>query len=69
MKTQNIEINGMTCGHCIMSVKKELNKIEGVSINSVRIGSAEIVIDEAKVSENKLREAVQEAGYSIVSIH
>lgn len=58
----------MTCGHCVMSVKKELAKMEGVSIKSVAIGSAEVEIDETKVTNEKLQAAVKEAGYSVVSI-
>lgn len=68
MKTQTINIEGMTCGHCIMSVKKELSKIDGVTINSVKIGTAEVIITESKVTDEKLRYAVEEAGYSVKSI-
>ncbi len=68
MKTQTININGMTCGHCVMNVKKELSKVQGLTINAVKNGSAEVVVDETKVTDKKLREAVEEAGYSVVSI-
>lgn len=67
MKIQTINIDGMTCGHCVMSVKKELSKIEGVTITGVTIGSAEVVVDESKVTDEKLRQAVQKAGYSVKS--
>ena len=68
MKPVQMSIQGMTCGHCVMSVKKELSKVEGLTINSVKIGSAEVVVDESKVTDQKLKEAVEEAGYSVVSI-
>ena len=69
MKSVHVSIQGMTCGHCVMSVKKELSKVEGISVNSVAIGSADVVIDESKVTNQTLQHAVEEAGYSIVSIH
>ncbi len=68
MKTVQLAIQGMTCGHCVMSLKKELSKIAGLTINSVEIGLANVEMDELKVTDNKLREAVEEAGYLLVSI-
>ncbi len=58
----------MTCGHCVMNVKKELNKLVGLSVNEVKIGSATIVRDETQVSFQQLHEAVEAAGYNIVAI-
>lgn len=68
MKTQTLEISGMTCGHCVMSVRTELSKINGVKVNAVKIGSAEVAVDESKVTDQALQHAVEEAGYSVVSI-
>ncbi len=68
MKNQSIAIKGMTCGHCVMSVRKELSKLDGVKINAVKIGSAEVTVDETKVKEQTLRNAVEEAGYTVESI-
>ncbi|HAP35684.1 MAG TPA: copper chaperone [Bacteroidetes bacterium] len=68
MKTVQLAIHGMTCGHCVMSLKKELSKIAGLTINSVEIGKANIEIDEIKVTHQSLQHAVEEAGYSVVSI-
>lgn len=65
---QQILIKGMTCGHCVMSVRKELSKHDGVTINSVKIGAAEVTVDESKVTEETLRKAVEEAGYTVESI-
>ncbi|MDP1677881.1 MAG: cation transporter [Bacteroidota bacterium] len=68
MKTVQLSIQGMTCGHCVMSLKKEFLKIEGLTINNIEIGKANVAVDESKVSDKKLQEAVEEAGYSVVSI-
>lgn len=66
MKKEEIKIEGMSCGHCVMSVKKELSKIEGLKIDSVEIGRAVVEYDETKISDNIIREAVEDAGYSII---
>jgi copper chaperone CopZ len=51
-----------------MSLKKELSKIDGLVINSVAIGSANVTFDETKIGNNIVQHAVEEAGYSLVSI-
>jgi copper chaperone len=68
MKTFHIKIDGMSCGHCVMAVKKEFSKILDLKISSVEIGKAEVSADEATVSEQQLKDAVKEAGYTVVSI-
>jgi len=68
MKNEQIAISGMTCGHCVMNVKKELSKLAGLSVKEVKIGSAVIERDETRVSVQQLNEAVEAAGYSVDSI-
>ena len=66
MKNEELKITGMTCGHCVMSVRKELAKLPGVEVRDVRIGSALIAYDEAKVSGALIKRAVEEAGFAVV---
>lgn len=68
MKTFQLNIEGMTCGHCVMSVKKELSKLADVTVKNVNIGSAVVEADESESTKGKLKTAVEEAGYSLVSI-
>lgn len=65
MKTQELTINGMTCGHCVMSVRKELSKINGLTVQDVQIGTARVQYDETQVKEIDLAKAVDEAGYKL----
>ena len=66
MKSEELKITGMTCGHCVMSVRKELSKLPGVEVRDVRIGSALISYDEAKVSGARIKSAVEDAGFAVV---
>lgn len=66
MKNEELKIKGMTCNHCVMSVRKELSKLSGVEIRDVRIGSALVAYDETKVSGARIRSAVEEAGFTVV---
>jgi copper chaperone len=67
MKTLNLTIEGMSCGHCVMAVKKELTKLSGVAVESVEVGAAHVQFDEAIVTADRVIKAVEEAGYRVVS--
>ncbi|HLP16313.1 MAG TPA: heavy-metal-associated domain-containing protein [Bacteroidota bacterium] len=69
MKSYELKIDGMSCSHCVMALKKELSKIDGVTIDAVAVGSARIVVDEAAVSQERIKKAVSEAGYVLTAIN
>jgi copper chaperone len=64
-KTFNID--GMSCGHCVMAVEKELGKLE-IEKKKVEIGSAKISFDLEIVSEENIKDAIEEAGYKVIEI-
>lgn len=64
MKTQEFKIDGMSCGHCIMAVKKELSKINLESVEVV-IGSANVKFDETKIDPAIIETAISEAGFRV----
>lgn len=67
MKTKTLLIDGMSCQHCIMAVRKELSKLD-IKIKDVKIGSAEIDYDDEKVSNAQLEKAVKEAGFILKNV-
>ncbi len=64
MKTQEFKIEGMTCNHCVMAVKKELSKLN-LSTFEVGIGFAKVNFDETKVSPSEIENAIFNAGYKV----
>lgn len=66
MKLEKLLIEGMSCNHCVMHVKKELAKLD-INIKNVQIGSADVEYDESKVSHSDLTKAVDEAGYKVIN--
>lgn len=68
MKTLEMTIDGMSCGHCVMAIKKALSKVPGVSVQSVDIGRAVLTIEAGFAGEQALTEAVAEAGYSVTAV-
>ena len=67
MKTEELTIEGMSCDHCIMSVRKELSKVPGVIVQNVQIGKARLQFDEKAVNMQQLAAAIEDAGYRLVS--
>ncbi|MEE9432015.1 MAG: heavy-metal-associated domain-containing protein [Melioribacteraceae bacterium] len=65
MKDQTYKIEGMTCQHCVMAVKVELEEI-GVDSFEVEIGSAKVKFDENKITDTDINKAVEEAGFKVV---
>jgi copper chaperone len=67
MTTKEIKIDGMSCGHCEMAVRKELSKLDDVKVKKVKIGEAVVEYDETKIDLQKLYTAIEEAGYKPVN--
>ncbi len=64
-------VEGMTCGHCVASVTEEVSAIDGVESVSVdlQVGGASrvVVVSDRPVPVEQIRDAVTEAGYSMVA--
>ncbi len=66
-KTINIE--GMSCMHCVNHVTEELKKVEGVSEVQVNLEEKNAVVEVGCCTPDAaLKAAVEEAGYEAVSI-
>lgn len=65
MKVEKLKIEGMSCQHCIMALRKELSKLD-LRIKEIQIGSAEIEYDEFKVSSADIKEAINKAGFKLL---
>jgi copper chaperone CopZ len=63
MNTLRLEIAGMSCGHCIASVRDALTALPGVTVADVRIGSATVQLDPSQTPVATLLDAVQDVGY------
>ncbi len=63
MESMHLDIGGMSCGSCVGAVKNALSTLPGVSVDDVHVGSADVSYDPAKVSAERISEAVRDAGY------
>ena len=51
------------CAHCGMSIKEEVSEVEGVEDVDVDIDSKVVTIRGRELSDEKLRAAIEQAGY------
>jgi copper chaperone len=66
MSKIEIKIEGMTCGHCEMSVTNELATLEGVKSVSVDHKAGTAIVEADGIENDTLEDAVSEAGYKAV---
>ena len=63
MQQLELDVKGMSCGHCVRAVEKALQEVDGVRVKSVAIGAATVEIDPSRASVGEVIDAVSDAGY------
>ena len=67
MKEINLIVNGMMCGGCESRVKNAIKNIEGVeNVTADHKTGKVIVISNNEVSEEIIKEALEDIGYEVV---
>ena len=68
MEREIIGISGMSCAACAKRIEKAVGRLDGVMEASVNLASEKlsVVYDGRKVSPDRIREAVEQAGYGII---
>ena len=62
MSKVEIKIEGMTCGHCAMTITKELSGLAGVASVQVDHQNGTAVVEQSGLSNEQLSEAITAAG-------
>jgi copper chaperone len=65
MESMMLQIEGMSCGHCVASVKRALEGVDGVQVEQVDVGSASVAYDPSRTDADRITRAVEEAGYAV----
>ncbi|GAC50325.1 heavy-metal-associated domain-containing protein [Gordonia aichiensis] len=67
MTTSTYTVTGMTCGHCVASVREEISEIPGVSNVDVTLETGVVEISsDRELGRDEVSDAVSEAGYELV---
>ena len=62
---ETLEIEGMTCDHCVRSVREALEGVSNAAVRSVEIGRAEVDAG-PEATRERLVEAVEAVGFDVV---
>ena len=69
--TTTYAVTGMTCSHCVAAVTEEVSRLDGVTAVNVELNaggdSRVTVTSTAPLPLSAVREAVDEAGYTLAS--
>lgn len=66
MKEVSLKVDGMSCQHCVMRVKKAVDGLDGIINSDVQIGLVTVKFDETRVDLDNIKKAITEAGYRVV---
>ncbi|MET8337401.1 copper ion binding protein [Streptosporangium canum] len=65
MSVTTYTVTGMTCGHCVSSVKEEIGEVSGVTGVDVDLQSGRVDVSGDPLDDAAIRTAIAEAGYEV----
>ncbi len=64
METRHYTVQGMTCSHCLLSVREEVSEVVGVTGIDVDLDSGRMTVSGSDLSDEAITAAVTDAGYT-----
>jgi copper chaperone len=62
-----MQVKGMSCQHCVMSVTKALSQLEGIKNVQVDLAKGEVRFDNTKsITSDQIQKAITNAGYEVI---
>lgn len=65
---KTVIIEGMTCDHCKNRVEKSINNLDGAAAKVNLKKEMAVVSLEQDISDEKIREVIEKAGYKVIEI-
>jgi copper ion binding protein len=66
MSTTTLLVDGMTCDHCVSTIRTAVGEVEGVTDVDVDLASGEVTVTaDGAPDQEALRAAVEDAGYDL----
>jgi copper chaperone len=66
VETRTYSVVGMTCDHCVASVREEVAQVPGVQRVGVDLGTGRLSVSGDGFADEAVRAAVDEAGYELM---
>jgi copper chaperone len=66
-ETRDYTVQGMTCSHCVLSVREEVSEVAGVSAVDVDLASGRMTVAGQDIDDDSVHAAVADAGYEVAA--
>ncbi|MGG1660425.1 copper ion binding protein [Brevibacillus sp. NRS-1366] len=66
MKNITLNVEGMSCNHCVNTVEKTLKELGAEGKVNLAAKTVEVAYDENGVTLEAIKEAIEEQGYDVV---
>ncbi|MEK6672724.1 MAG: cation transporter [Nitrospirota bacterium] len=60
-----LKVDGMSCRHCVMRIKKALDSLKGVISADVAIGLVKVKFDASVIRKEDIGKAIENSGYKV----
>ena len=67
MAEKTYTVTGMTCEHCVLSVREEIGEVAGVEAVDVDLATGRLAVRGDGIEDDAIAEAVAEAGYEVAA--
>ena len=69
MTHKDIQVVGMTCGHCVETVTQAVNSLDGINQVSVDLDKKQVSVDfdESRTSPDAISSKITEVGFEVIS--
>ncbi|WP_066290763.1 copper chaperone CopZ [Bacillus sp. FJAT-29937] len=67
MQTVTLNVQGMSCGHCVKAIEGSVGQLEGINEVKVNLSEAQVEVsfNESQVSLEKIKETIDDQGYDV----
>lgn len=67
MTNKTLNVQGMSCGHCVNSIEGNVGELHGVEAVKVHLqnGKVDVTFDDEKVDFKDITEVIEEQGYDV----
>ena len=66
-ETRDYTVQGMTCSHCVLSVREAVSEVPGVNSVNVDLASGRMTVTGQDLEDDAVRAAVADAGYEVAA--
>ncbi|MEC1620472.1 copper chaperone CopZ [Bacillus mojavensis] len=69
MEQKTLQVEGMSCQHCVEAVETSVGELDGVGAVRVHLeaGKVDVTFDAGKVSVKDIADAIEDQGYDVAN--